>query len=410
MAPAVHEWCISIGKTRNLLAWALFDLANTFFAVAMLSFYFPLWVVEEQGAKEMAFSVALGLSMACVAVIMPFCGALSDRVGKRMRFLRWTTYGCAVATALIGLTSHLGLALLLFGFANLCYQLGTIFYDALLWDITDPERLGFTSGIGAAFGYLGSALGMLLLWPFVRLYGNQGAFIPSAFFFLLFALPSFLMIREKPRQINNLSWRELISSTILRLSMTFRSARALRGLWRYLWAAFFSLNAINTVLVFMAVFTRRVLGFTQGEIVQFFLCTQMSAIAGSLFFSRFIPRWGAKRTLEWIWGGWMLGLLLVGISSGVGWLWIAGPVLGFCLGATWATSRVLIMQLSPKDQLAEMFGLAGLFARASSILGPLLWAALVWDPARYRPAMGVLSVFLLVGLLLLHGVPEPEPG
>ena len=105
---------------KQVLAWALFDLANTFFAVAMLSFYFPLWVVEARGGRELSFSVALAASMVCVAFLMPLCGAVSDVSGERMRFLRWTTYGCVAATALVGATQHMGIALALFGFANVC--------------------------------------------------------------------------------------------------------------------------------------------------------------------------------------------------------------------------------------------------------------------------------------------------
>src|SRR3989338_8366810 len=184
----------------RMLAWALYDLANTFFAVAMLSFYFPLWVVETKGAKELLFSVALGASMVCVSLLMPFCGAVSDATTERMRYLRWTTYGCAAATLLVGLTSRLGPALVLFGFANVCYQLGTVFYDAMLWRVSAPDRLGQTSGVGAAFGYLGSAVGLLSLSPFVRAGGYQAAFAPAALGFLLFALPSFLLIREPPAE------------------------------------------------------------------------------------------------------------------------------------------------------------------------------------------------------------------
>ena len=166
--------------TGRMFAWALFDLANTFFAVAMLSFYFPLWIIEDRGGREFSFSLALGCSMACVAFLMPLCGALSDTTGERMRFLRWTTYGCIVATLLISVCAHLGLALILFGVANTCYQLGTVFYDALLWKVAPEGRLSETSGIGAAFGYLGSMVGLLLLWPFVRAGGHHAAFAPSA--------------------------------------------------------------------------------------------------------------------------------------------------------------------------------------------------------------------------------------
>ena len=393
---------------KQVLSWALFDLANTFFAVAMLSFYFPLWVVETRGGKELFFSVALGISMLCVALIMPFCGALSDASGERMRFLRWTTYGCVVVTLLISITSHLVTALVLFGIANVCYQLGTVFYDALLWQVSSTRQIGQISGFGASFGYLGSALGLLLLWPFVRSGGYQAAFGPSAVFFLLFALPSFFMIRETPRVVGRVDWPVLVRAASLRLAITIRSARSLSGLWRFLWAVFFSANAINTVLVFMGVYAKKVLGLSDRQMIPFFVFSQVCAMAGSLVFGQLIPCWGAKRTLAWIWFGWLTALVMIALSPSLRWLWVAGPLIGFCLGSTWATSRVLIVELSPKDQLAEMFGLAGLFGRVSSILGPLLWGLLVWDPAHYHHAVLMLIGLLAIGLLLLRRVPSGE--
>jgi UMF1 family MFS transporter len=392
---------------KPVLAWAMFDLANTFFAIAMLSFYFPLWVVETQGGKELHYSIALGLSSVCVTALMPFAGAISDVSGRRMQFLRWTTYVCAAVTVLTGLTDSLPVALALFGVSNVCYQLGTVFYDALMWQVAPPDTLGKTSGFGSAFGYLGSAMGLLFLWPFVRAGGYQASFIPSALFFLLFALPSFLIIRD-PSPAGAVDVRGAVRSAAMRLVMTVRSARQYDGLWRFFWASFFSTNAINTVLIFMGVYSKKVLGFTEPEMIRFFVISQMFSVAGALAFSQVIPRLGAKRTLGLIWSGWIAALALIAFGAAANWLWIAGPMIGFCLGSTWATSRVLLVQLSPKDQLAEMFGLAGLFVRVSSVIGPLLWGLLVWDPARYPQAVLMLIGLLLIGLWLLRRVPEPE--
>lgn len=389
-----------------MLAWALFDLANTFFAIAMLSFYFPLWVVETQGGKELHYSLALGVSSVCVAGLMPFAGAVSDVSGQRMRYIRWTTYVCTGITILTGLTSSLPVALVLFGLANICYQLGTVFYDALMWQMAPPDRMGATSGFGSAFGYLGSALGLLLLWPFVAAGGYQASFIPSAAFFLLFAVPSFLVIKD-PAMAGPVDVRAAVRSAAMRLAMTIRSAQSYDGLWRFFWASFFSTNAINTVLVFMGVYAKKVLGFTEPEMIRFFVVSQLCSIGGALTLTRFIPRIGAKRTLSWIWTGWMAALLLIAAGASARLLWLAGPMIGFCLGATWATSRVLLVQLSPKDQLAEMFGLAGLFIRVSSVIGPLLWGLVVWDPARYPQAVLMLIGLLATGIFLLRRVPEP---
>jgi MFS-type transporter involved in bile tolerance (Atg22 family) len=67
------------------------------------------------------------------------------------------------------------------------------------------------------------------------------------------------------------------------------------------------------------------------------------------------------------------------------------------------------VELSPKGQLAEMFGLAGLCSRASTLIGPLLWGLVVWDPSRYRHAVVMLIGLLAIGIWLLRRVPYPPP-
>jgi UMF1 family MFS transporter len=253
----------------RVFGWVLFDLANTFFAIAMISFYFPLWLVQDLGAKELWFSLALSASTIVVSILMPFCGALSDATGQRMRFLRWTTYGCIVTTCLIALTTNLWIALSLFAVANMCYQLGVVFYDALLWHVAGEGKLGQTSALGSTFGYLGTIMGLLMLWPFVAWKGYRAAFIPSAVLFLLFALPTFWTVRDAvPAQ--PIAWGSVLRAAALRLAMTLRSARALGDVLWFFGASFFSLSAISTILVFMAVYTRKVAGFTDLQVIRYF--------------------------------------------------------------------------------------------------------------------------------------------
>ena len=391
----------------RLFAWALYDLANTFFAVAMLSFFFPLWVVEDRGAKELTFSLALGVSMCLVALAMPVCGAISDATGYRMRYLRRSTLVCVACTAAIGFVDRLDLALAFFIVANVAYQLGTIFYDAMLRDLATRERLGAASGFGAAFGYLGSMTGLAFLWPFVQRGGHHAAFVPAAVFFLLFALPSFLIFKETGRDHQG-SWIELAKEGVRRLLCTLKAARQHAGLWRLFIASFFSSSAINTVLIFMAVYTKQELHFTEERVIRFFLWGQAFAVAGALGFGWIVGRLGPKRTLGWIWTGWIAALLLVGCSPDPSWLWVAGPAIGFCLGSTWSTSRVLLIELAPPQELAEFLGLAGFLGRASSIFGPLLWGLIVVEPGRYRHAVFALIGLLVIGLWLFRGVPDPS--
>ncbi len=395
-------------RPPTLLAWALYDLANTFFAVAILSFYFPLWLVQDQGVKELAFSASLGVSMVCVAVIMPVCGAIADATGQRVRYLWWTTLGCVLLTAAIGCLQTVWLALVFFAAANVCYQLGTVFYDALLRHVGPADRLGASSGFGAAFGYVGSMVGLASLWPFVRAGGYHAAFIPSAVLFFLFALPSFMILRDPPAP-RSMAWRAVIRQGFHQLAATISHARSYRPVWWFFIACFFSLNAINTILVFMAVYTKRVLGFSDAELIRFFLVGQGCAVIGALVGGQVVQRLGAKRTLAFVWGGWLLALSCAVLTRDVRAWWLIGPVIGFCLGPTWATSRVLLIDLAPPHQLAEFFGLAGLLGRASSVIGPILWGLIVWDPSRYRHALVALIGLLAIGIWMLQRVPAAAP-
>jgi UMF1 family MFS transporter len=396
-----------MSRRAGFLAWACYDLANTFFAVAMISFHFPLWVVEDRGAKEVVFSLAVGASMLIVAVLMPVCGTLSDVTHQRARYLRWTTLLCVAATCAIGLVDRLGVALALFVLANVAYHLGTVFYDALLAQVAEPERLGHASGIGAAFGYLGSMLGQCLLYPFAQAWGHQGTFIPSALFFLAFALPSFFLVRDPP-SAGPSSPAMVVHLTWTQLHATWRLLRSIPGILRLLVASFFSLNAINTILVFMVVYTKKVLGFSEGEVIRFFLWGQLFAVAGSLLSARVIHAIGARRALQLIWTGWGVALGLVCLKKEAWWLWSIAPAIGLCLGATWSTSRVLLLELSPPEHLAQCLGVSGLLGRASSIIGPIVWGLIVLDPTRYRHALVALIGLLVVGLWIFRRVPDPR--
>ncbi len=389
----------------RLLAWALYDLANTFFAVAILSFYFPLWLIEDRGAKELVFSAAMSASMILVAVLMPICGAISDATNQRMRYLLWTTGICIAATFALGLVHSVAPAIALFIVGNVCYQLGTVFYDALLSHVSQADDVGGASGFGAAFGYLGSMAGLVFLWPFVKSGGHQATFIPAALYFLLFALPIFLVIRE-PQGKGTAVTGAAVRNAFARLKHTLSHNNA-APLKRFLVASFFSSSAINTVLVFMVIYTKKALHFRDDEVTRFFLLGQAFSIVGSIAFGRIVRWFGAKRTLAAIWWGWVASLAALAATTDPRAVWVIGPAVGFCLGSTWATSRVLILELSPPDQLAEWLGLAGLLGRFSSVLGPLLWGVIVLDPSRYRQAVLALIALLLIGLWCFRSVPDP---
>jgi UMF1 family MFS transporter len=75
-----------------------------------------------------------------------------------------------------------------------------------------------------------------------------------------------------------------------------------------------------------------------------------------------------------------------------------------------------MLRLSPPDRIGEFFGLYGLAGKFSAVTGPILYGVIVstlldagLGPSAYQ--VGILSflALMVVGVLLLRGVPEPPP-
>ncbi|MBM3243452.1 MAG: MFS transporter, partial [Candidatus Omnitrophica bacterium] len=124
----------------SILSWCMYDLANQFFAVNVVSLYFVRWLTIEKNAPEFFYSISFGISIFAVAVLAPFLGAISDESGKRKPFLSWLTLISVIFTILLGVGNSVFLALLFFAIANFGCQLAVVFYNTLLVDIAPKNR------------------------------------------------------------------------------------------------------------------------------------------------------------------------------------------------------------------------------------------------------------------------------
>ncbi len=168
-----HKSSASFG---TILAWAIYDFANTIYSMNVVTMYFSLWITVNLAREDFWVSIGNSTSMALVALSLPILGALSDSAGKRLPFLFVFTLGAVLGTALIGATGYwvhhetalLLLAVFFFILANYAYQGALVFYNALLPDVAGPENIGRVSGFGVSLGYFGAIVGLLMVMPFAQ--------------------------------------------------------------------------------------------------------------------------------------------------------------------------------------------------------------------------------------------------
>jgi UMF1 family MFS transporter len=392
-----------------LWAWALYDLANTTFSLNVVSRYLPLVVVEDLGGRDLDVSLAYSGAMVMVALTSPLLGALSDFSGRRMPFLATTTACCIAATALMGFGQPIGLVLGLFAIATFFYQAALVFYDALLANVSDEATRGRASALGVGLGYGGTIISLYSVAPIAERWGKAAAFPATAILFFVFALPCLLFVPDAPR--GPLWRRGLAADTFRRVAATFRSLGTIPGLRRFLFAHWLYTDAINTVILFMAVYVTRVGGFTSPEVTRLLALSTIFAIVGAFGAGPLIDRLDAKSALYTALAGWVVALGLALAASSKGAFYWMGPITGAALGATWAADRVLMFRLSPPDALGELYGIYGMIGRFAAITGPLVWGGIVYalegtGAFAYRVAIGALLVMLLAGAWVLRRVPQ----
>ena len=400
-------------KKWIIFSWGMYDLANTIFTINIITLYFALWVVVDKGGRDIYYSIAIAVSMIFAAISEPIMGAISDRRQKRMPFLIYFTLLSILFTFLMGFTNSLFWGLTFFAIANFGYQVGIVFYNSLLPEIADKNEIGKVSGFGISLGYVGTIIGLLLVKPFVDAGGRQGAFIPTAIFFLLFSLPCFLFVRDKSGVPIHRNQRSGIKEALKSIKDTFVNRKKYPGLLTFLIANFICLDAVNTTIPFISIYAKKAIFMSDADIRFFLIISTAFAIVGSFVFGYVVDKIGAKKTWTIVMGMWCVAFLFAATILHRNVFWIVGPLSGISIGSTWVATRALVAKIAPVEKRGEIFGLFGVTAKSASIIGPLAWGLITWlgEPLgvlRYQIAVFVLLGFAAVGLVLLQKIPEPQ--
>jgi UMF1 family MFS transporter len=400
-----------------VVSWVLYDLANTIFSMGVVSAYFSLWVRDEVGKAraDSVYGVITAISMAIIFFSSPLLGAMTDRARRRMPFLIVSTVVCVFFTALLARAGFYVTALF-FVIANVAYQAGLQFYDAMLPEVSHEGNRGKISGIGVGVGYLGSYIAIGLGMDFA--FGSDDKpflFLMIAVFFLLFALPCFIFVKERgnphPREVFSLKMLRESTGETLR---TIRSGREYPGLVRFLVGRIFYTDPINTVIAIMTLYTINVAEHTglttkQGEEAgKMIMMTAISfAVIGGFVWGWLVDRWGPKRTLNYVlylWTGVFLLAAAVGIAGlPLSMMYVVACAAGVALGGIWAADRPYMLRLTPPDRIGEFYGLYGMVGRFSAITGPLIWAIVtrltinvLGIPPHVGQGIGVLVLLVLI--------------
>ncbi len=418
----------------STISWILYDLANTAYSMNIVSLYFGTWIIIDLARSDAWVSLVNALSMLLVAFTMPVLGDWSDIKNKKLTALLIFTAVCISGTTVMGILGKtvgnvdllLTLILVLYVLTNYSYQGGLVFYNALMPSVSTPKTIGRVSGYGVAIGYMGTIIGLVvarlfvegnafgLTIPGISGGGTSAAFVPTAVLFLVFALPIFIFVHEKPPSFTqNRPWKLLHSYR--KVFRNIRDTKKYPGLLRFLIAKLLYEDSVQTIVIYMGVYTQIVMGFSREQANLFLIVLTPFAILGSAICGILTDHYGPKKTLITVIFLWIVCLFMIVFISNPIAFWILGGIIGALLGSTWTSARPLLITLAPHDMLGEFFGLYALSGKLAAIIGPLIWSTVTLSLSAYgnafkfKAAILALAVVMIIGLLVLRPVPDFHP-
>src|SRR5690606_21051403 len=172
-------------KRREVLAWAMYDFANSGYTTVVIttvfSTYFVSVVAQNKDWATLAFTFALSVSYLAVMLTMPALGAQADATAGKRRLLFTSTLGCVLSTAALYFAAPgaVVLALVLLAVSNYCYCVGESVVAAFLPELAQPHAFGRVSGWGWGFGYFGGMLALGLSLALVSWASEMGREAPD---------------------------------------------------------------------------------------------------------------------------------------------------------------------------------------------------------------------------------------
>ncbi|NUO03698.1 MAG: MFS transporter [Saprospiraceae bacterium] len=414
----------NLNNRRTINAWALFDWANSSFALVIIVAIFPgyfLAVTDDvvHIGKNLTlsdgalYSYAISAAYLLILIASPFLSGIADYGGRKKFFLRcFTTMGSLACIALYFFRGmdQLTLGTVSFIIATIGFAGGLVFYNAYLPLIATEDQYDRVSAKGFAYGYIGSVILLIANLVVIQKYewfglSGEGPAVRIAFVMVGMWWFGFAQIpfRRLPPDSNEKSKENLMLKGFQELKKVWHQLQTLRNAKRFLVAFFFYSTGVQTVLFLAAIFAEKELGFATSDLILLILLLQIVAIGGAYLFAKISEKQGNKFSILAMLVIWtaICGLAYFIYSKPSFYLLAVG--VGVVMGGIQSLSRSTYSKLLPENtqDTTSFFSFYDVLEKGAIIVGTFSFGFIEQLTGSMRNSVLALSVFFIAGLITM---------
>lgn len=399
--------------TKMEKAWVLYDVGNSAF-ILLVSTLFPIYfdaIAQQGGVSSVDYLAYWGYATSAVTILVavsgPVLGTMTDFKGwKKPIFICSMLLG-SVGCMLLGWIQSWMVFLVVFVIAKCGFSASLIFYDAMLGDVTTPERMDEVSARGFAWGYIGScipfAAGLVLVLsaPGIGLRQMRAmtiAFMIAAVWWFLATVPlwhSYRQLHYVPAE------RRVVAGSFHRLADTIKNMRRHPKVFWFLLAFFCYIDGVYTIIDMAAAYGTA-LGLDSTGLLLAFLVTQIVAFPATLTFGRLSGRYSVRVLISVCIVAYMLITIFGMTLDSQPKFWVLAVCVGLFQGGVQALSRSHFAKIIPQEESGEYFGIFDICGKGASFLGTMLVSITSQLTHSIHYGIGSLVVLFFLGFVLFQ--------
>ena len=399
--------------TREERSWVLYDVGNSAF-VLLVSTIMPLYFNYLAGSAGMSDSdylaywgYAASIATIIVAVMGPVVGTMADMKGfKKILFTISMLVGAAGCISL-GFAKQWLVFLGIFIIAKSGFASSLIFYDAMLTDVTDDERMDEVSSQGYAWGYIGSCIPFIACLAPVLGSDKIGlsmenamavSFTIVAVWWIVMTLPLLKMYRQRHYVERK---PHAVKDSFTRIGRTLVNARKEKKIFLFLIAFFFYIDGVYTIID-MATAYGSALGLDSTGLLLALLVTQLVAFPSAIIFGKLAKRFNTEKLILVCISAYLfISIFAIFLATQLQ-FWILAVLVGMFQGGVQALSRSYFAKIIPAEQAGEYFGLMDICGKGAAFLGTTVVGVVTQITGSMSKGVGMISVFFVVGIVFFN--------